>query len=36
MWEQAGKPERRDEDFWHLAEQELLKAPLDVRRTPSR
>jgi hypothetical protein len=23
LWEQAGKPERRDEEFWHLAEQEL-------------
>jgi DUF2934 family protein len=24
LWEQAGKPEGRDEDFWHLAEQQLL------------
>jgi hypothetical protein len=23
LWEQAGKPEGRDEEFWHLAEQEL-------------
>ena len=25
LWEKAGKPEGRDEEFWHLAEQELLK-----------
>ncbi|WP_084518397.1 DUF2934 domain-containing protein [Bradyrhizobium sp. 26S5] len=24
LWEKAGKPEERDEEFWHLAEQELL------------
>jgi hypothetical protein len=23
LWEQAGKPEGRDEDFWHQAQQEL-------------
>ncbi|MCP1974295.1 DUF2934 domain-containing protein [Bradyrhizobium elkanii] len=23
LWEQAGKPEGRDEEFWRLAEQEL-------------
>ena len=23
LWEQAGKPEGRDEDFYHQAEQEL-------------
>jgi hypothetical protein len=23
LWKQAGEPEDRDEDFWHLAEQEL-------------
>jgi hypothetical protein len=23
LWEQAGKPEGRDDEFWHLAEQEL-------------
>ena len=23
LWEEAGKPEGRDEEFWHLAEQEL-------------
>jgi hypothetical protein len=24
IWERNGKPEGRDEEFWHLAEQELL------------
>jgi len=24
LWERAGKPEGRDEEFWHLAEQQLL------------
>lgn len=24
LWEKAGKPEGRQEEFWHLAEQELL------------
>ena len=23
LWEQAGKPEGREEDFWHLAERDL-------------
>ena len=23
LWEQAGKPEGRDDEFWHAAEQEL-------------
>jgi hypothetical protein len=23
LWEKAGKPEGRDEEFYHLAEQEL-------------
>jgi hypothetical protein len=23
LWEQAGKPEGREEEFWRLAEQEL-------------
>ncbi len=23
LWEQAGKPEGRDDEFYHLAEQEL-------------
>jgi hypothetical protein len=26
LWEQAGKPEGRDEEFYHLAEQELRNA----------
>ncbi|MGC2176699.1 MAG: DUF2934 domain-containing protein [Bradyrhizobium sp.] len=37
LWEQAGKPQGRDEEFWHLAEQQLLNedksSPL---RTPDR
>jgi hypothetical protein len=24
LWEQAGKPEGGQDEFWHLAEQELL------------
>jgi hypothetical protein len=24
LWEEAGKPEGRQDEFWHLAEQELL------------
>ena len=24
LWEQAGKPEGREDEFWRLAEQELL------------
>ena len=24
LWEQNGRPEGRDEEFWRLAEQELL------------
>ncbi|MDB5505347.1 MAG: hypothetical protein JWR89_5249 [Tardiphaga sp.] len=23
LWKQAGEPKGRDDDFWHLAEQEL-------------
>jgi hypothetical protein len=23
LWEQAGRPEGRESEFWHLAEQEL-------------
>ena len=26
LWEQAGKPEGRDDEFYHLAEQELRNA----------
>jgi hypothetical protein len=25
LWEQAGRPEGRDDEFWHLAEQLLLQ-----------
>jgi hypothetical protein len=35
LWEKAGKPEGRDEEFWHLAEQELLNEDKgSPRRTP--
>jgi hypothetical protein len=35
LWEQAGKPEGRDEDFWRLAEQELINEDKgSPRRTP--
>ena len=35
LWEQAGKPDGREEDFWRLAEQELLKEDQgSPRRTP--
>jgi hypothetical protein len=27
LWEQAGKPEGRDEEFYHQAEKELDAAP---------
>ena len=27
LWEQAGKPESRDIEFWHLAEQDLQEKP---------
>ncbi|HYI27997.1 MAG TPA: DUF2934 domain-containing protein [Bradyrhizobium sp.] len=26
LWEQAGKPEGRDDEFYHLAERELRNA----------
>lgn len=26
LWEKAGKPEGRDDEFYHLAEQELRNA----------
>lgn len=26
LWEQAGKPEGREDEFWHAAEQELRNA----------
>jgi len=28
LWEQAGKPEGRDQEFYHLAEQELRDADI--------
>ena len=35
LWEQAGKPEGRDEEFWRLAEQELINEDKgSPRRTP--
>jgi hypothetical protein len=35
LWEQAGKPEGRDEEFWRLAELELINDDKDSpRRTP--
>jgi hypothetical protein len=27
LWEQAGKPEGRDQEFYHLAEKELQAQP---------
>jgi hypothetical protein len=27
LWEQAGKPEGREEEFWHLAERDLQEPP---------
>jgi hypothetical protein len=27
LWEQAGKPEGREDEFWHLAERDLLEKP---------
>jgi hypothetical protein len=27
LWEQAGKPEGRDNEFWHLAERDLQEKP---------
>jgi hypothetical protein len=24
LWEKAGKPDGRDEEFWHFAEEQLL------------
>ena len=26
LWEEAGQPEGKDEEFWKLAEQELINA----------
>ena len=27
LWRKAGKPENRDDEFWHLAEQQLRSSP---------
>jgi hypothetical protein len=27
LWEQAGKPDGRAEEFWHLAERDLREKP---------
>jgi hypothetical protein len=27
LWEEAGRPEGRDEEFWHQAERELTEKP---------
>jgi hypothetical protein len=29
LWEQAGKPEGREEEFWHLAERDLQEPAND-------
>jgi hypothetical protein len=35
LWEEAGRPEGRDKEFYHLAEQELRNAdPSNTLRTP--
>ena len=34
LWEQAGKPEGRDQEFYHQAEKELNGAQLVPRETP--
>jgi hypothetical protein len=34
LWEQAGKPEGRDEEFWHRAEKELKERTDPSFRTP--
>ena len=33
LWEQAGKPEGRDDEFWHLAEKDLQDRPGDAEST---
>jgi hypothetical protein len=25
LWERAGKPDGREDDFWHMAERDLLE-----------
>jgi Protein of unknown function (DUF2934) len=35
LWEQVGRPEGRADEFWHLAEQDLLNEDrAATRRTP--
>jgi hypothetical protein len=35
LWEKLGKPEGREEEFWHLAEQDLVNEDrASARRTP--
>ncbi|MBR0777906.1 DUF2934 domain-containing protein [Bradyrhizobium diazoefficiens] len=35
MWEDAGMPEGKDEEYWHAAEQELLnEEKSNPKRTP--
>ena len=35
LWEKAGKPDDREADFWHLAEQELVNEDrASTHRTP--
>jgi hypothetical protein len=34
IWEQAGKPEGRDEEFWHEAERQIMQEEQDNRPDP--
>lgn len=35
LWEEAGRPKDRHDEFWHAAEQELLnESKFNPRRTP--
>ena len=34
LWEQAGKPEGRDQEFYHQAERELEAAQAPPKETP--
>jgi DUF2934 family protein len=36
LWQQAGKPEGRDNEFWHLAERDLQERPEHPEPTPKR
>jgi hypothetical protein len=33
LWEQAGKPEGREDEFWRLAEKDLCEKPDDSEST---